>query len=627
MLGNIIRGGQLTLHALRMFKQVSFYLFLWSSFVFLIFFALFIYDKTNSRMWQEYRDYQTANAMCHMLMCSKKVNIVLGKSSTQWTAGSVVDSGYFITAHDYIHKKAKESAISSLKISGGVLFLISIFLIYRGFRKTGEEFKRGARLGGFEKIRTIINKSNKKEKYDAYKIAEMPYPYLAERQHSFVIGANGTGKTILISKIVEQIRARGDKAVIYDKKGDYTKWFYDSKKDKILNPFDVRGESWSLLSEIENIVSVKQMAKAFIPEKESQGGDSKIWDEAGRLAFTEIVNKLHYQGESLSNREIVDRILKSTIKEVEKILKGTYGQSIVDSQSPRTASSVLFVLAAHFNSLKLANSKPGESFSIRDWVLGDEEDSMLFLTSQENLSGELAPLQTAWMEIVIGAILSKDADSNRKTWVIIDELPAINKIPSLGSALATVRSFGGCFILGMQNIAQLREVYGRNAAQNISSECNTRCIFQSNDSDTAKWMSENIGDIEVSEFKEGLSYGANTIRDGVNVSKQDKVKPILLPSEILNMSRLNLILKMPDHPAVKAKVRYKKRDKVEEPFEKNHQIVEDLKSAYDDVEEVTNESDDVEEGNNKKNKKISAGEKSTEGEMQFDDEKTNKTII
>ena len=586
MLTNIIKGGQLTLHSLRMFRQVSFYLLLWAAFVFLMFFVLSMFDKATLPMWREYLDYQTAKLMCNFVMCSKKITVHLGRELVDWEASSVISSGYFITAYQYIHKYAIESFWFAIKMAGGALGIVSTFFIWRGFKKTGEEFKRGARLGGFEKIKAIINKANAKENYNAYQVAKMPYPYLAERQHTFVIGANGTGKTILISDIVEQIRARGDKAIIYDKKGDYTKWFYNKEKDKILNPFDIRGESWSLLSEIDSIISVKQMAKAFIPEKETQGGDSKIWDEAGRLAFTEIVNKLYSQGEELSNREIVDRVLKSTIKEVEKILKGTYGQSIVDHNSPRTASSVLFVLAAHFNSLKLTNSKPGESFSIRDWLLGDEEDSILFLTSQENLSGELAPLQTAWMEIVIGGILSKDADSNSKTWVIIDELPAINKIPSLGSALATTRSFGGCFVLGMQNIAQLREVYGRNAAQNISSECNTRCIFQSNDSDTAKWMSENIGDIEISEFKEGLSYGANTIRDGVNVSKQDKVKPILLPSEILNMKRLNLILKMPDHPAVKAKVRHKKRDKIEEPFEKNHQIVEDLKSAYNDVEEL-----------------------------------------
>ncbi|MBY0581013.1 MAG: type IV secretion system DNA-binding domain-containing protein, partial [Rickettsiales bacterium] len=215
------------------------------------------------------------------------------------------------------------------------------------------------------------------------------------------------------------------------------------------------------------------------------------------------------------------------------------------------------------------------------------------------------------------------ADSDKKTWVIIDELPAINKIPSLGNALATTRSYGGCFVLGMQNIAQLREVYGKNAAQNISSECNTRCIFQSNDSDTAKWMSDNIGDIEVSEFKEGLSYGANTIRDGVSVSKQDKVKPILLPSEILNMSRLNLILKMPDHPAVKAKVKHKKREAIVEPFIKNHEIVEDLKSAYDDVEEVSNEG---EESGNKRGNKNSAGNAEGKKELASKNQ-NNQTII
>ena len=64
------------------------------------------------------------------------------------------------------------------------------------------------------------------------------------------------------------------------------------------------------------------------------------------------------------------------------------------------------------------------------------------------------------------------------------------------------------------------------------------------------------------------------------------------------MSRLNLILKMPDHPAVKATVKHKKRPTIEEAFEKNHEIAEDLKSADNDVEEL--EDDDSEENNSKK---------------------------
>ena len=590
ILTNIIRGGQLTLHALRMFKQVFGYIMLWATLILLIFFSLNMYDNVTKNIWIGFRDYQAANIMCHLMMCSKKLTVYFGPYPSVVTARNVLTTSFFYTSNQTMWQLALESLIFAARMASIGLGVVSAFFIWRGFKKTGDEFKRGAKLSGFEKVKSDITKKNKKVNYDAYKIAGMPYPFLTESQHTFVVGANGTGKTVLISEIVEQIRARGDKAIIYDKKGDYTKWFYDSSKDKLLNPFDQRSQSWSLLSEIDNITNVKQIAAAFLPDKENQGGDNKIWNEAGRIAFTEIVNKLHADGEILTNREIVDKVLKTSIEKASELLQNTYAQSIIDDKSPKTAASVLFVLASHFNSLKLTNSKPDSSFSIRDWILNDEQDSMLFITSQESLSQELSPLQTAWMEIVISAILSKQDDDNSKTWVIMDELPAMNKIPSLADALATTRSFGGCIVLGMQNIAQIRDIYGRNGAQNISSECNTRCIFKSNDSDTAKWMSETIGEVEISEFKEGLSYGANTIRDGVTLSKQDKVKPLLLPSEITNMKALELILKMPDNPAIKSKLKYKHRKKVEEKYIQDEQVIEDLKSAYADVEEIKGET-------------------------------------
>ena len=170
----------------------------------------------------------------------------------------------------------------------------------------------------------------------------MPYSYQGEMQHTLVIGANGTGKTVLISDVVEQIRERGDKAIIYDKKGDYTKWFYNPDKDKILNPFDRRGEEWNLLSEIEQIGNIKQIARAFIPEKNIYAEGNKIWDEAARIAFTGIVEKLFSKDEDLSNREIVDMILRQDMGKVAKLVKHTYAQSTIDPNSPKTAASVLY---------------------------------------------------------------------------------------------------------------------------------------------------------------------------------------------------------------------------------------------------------------------------------------------
>ena len=129
MLTNIIRGGQLTLHALRMFRQVSFYLLLWATFVFLIFFILSMCDKATLPMWREYLDYQIAQLMCSFVMCSKKLTVHLGRELVDWKASSVVSSGYFFTSYQYIHKYAIESFWFSIKMAGGALGLVSIFFI------------------------------------------------------------------------------------------------------------------------------------------------------------------------------------------------------------------------------------------------------------------------------------------------------------------------------------------------------------------------------------------------------------------------------------------------------------------------------------------------------------------
>ena len=441
ILSNIIRGGQLSLHAIRMFKQVLILLLLCAMFIGLTVFIVTLYQNTTLEEWAGYRDYQIANFLRTIHLPNEKITVYYGKDLLTLRASTIIGLAYFQEHKDKIDQEVLFAGEYGLKFSGTALLIVSIFFIYRGFKRTGEEYKRGAQFSAFEKVQKQITKDNKKQKYKAYTIAKMPYPYLGEMQHTLVIGANGTGKTILISDIVEQVRKRGDKAIIYDKKGDYTKWFYNPEKDKILNPFDERSELWNLLSEIGNVATVKQIGKAFIPDQENQSGEGKIWDEAGRIAFTEIVNKLHATGEDISNREIVDKMLRQDMKKVAKILKGTYGQATINPNSPRTAVSVLFVLAAHFNSLKLNNSKRNESFSIREWVLSNDKDSILFITSQENLLSELGPLQTAWIEIAIGAILSKGTDSyndnnyndnnhnnqdnqiNNKTWVIMDELP------------------------------------------------------------------------------------------------------------------------------------------------------------------------------------------------------------
>ena len=52
-----------------------------------------------------------------------------------------------------------------------------------------------------------------------YRIAGIPYPERTETQHAIVSGTTGSGKTVLISDLVAQIRARGERCVLYDEDG------------------------------------------------------------------------------------------------------------------------------------------------------------------------------------------------------------------------------------------------------------------------------------------------------------------------------------------------------------------------------------------------------------------------
>jgi type IV conjugative transfer system coupling protein TraD len=561
-----------------MFAQVFNTLLLWSCLMGVGAFGLESYSVVTQTEVASVVDYYKAKAMMAIGMKNKKLIVAVDGVKYQVTPATCIQLPYFQGVKKSVEQKLAKSFVLGYGVWLISFTLLSIVFVARGLKKSGEQFSRGAKLSIFNEIKKTIEACNKKSGVTCtYTIAGMPYLHLTEMEHTLVIGTTGVGKTVLISDLVEQIRARGDKAIIYDKKCDYIKWFYDPSRDFILNPFDTRGEKWNLVKEIENIAHIKSIAESFIPDRSTYG--EKMWDEAARLAFSGILEKLVCTENDITNEQIVDLLLKQDVEAVSKLVKGTYAQGTIDPNSPKTAASVIFVLATHFNSLRLTRGSFKESFSIKKWIQNKDRDSILFISSEETLSGELAPLQTAWFEIAITGILSSK-DGRAKTWVILDELPTLHKIPSLSKALSVSRSYGGCFVLGMQNISQVREIYGKNITESISSDCNTRAMFKVNDPGTAAWISKNIGEVETLEYKEGVSYGANTMRDGVNVHSQEKLKSLILPSEIQNLPKLNLLLKTSGFGTVKTSIAYRSRIIKAEPFIYSSTITDEMHKSY-----------------------------------------------
>lgn len=80
-------------------------------------------------------------------------------------------------------------------------------------------------------------------------------------------------------------------------------------------------------------------------------------------------------------------------------------------------------------------------------------------------------------------------------------------------------------------------------------------------------MSSFFGQREFKETQEGLSYGANEMRDGVNLSSVEKMRPVISPTQILTLPDLEAFIKLPGNwPALKTKFRYFKQESISQPY-------------------------------------------------------------
>lgn len=521
----------------------------------------------------------------------------------------IVNNRKFKDNKDKVSTFLQNSFVSFFIFYFITFFSIIVIFKVKGYLINQNEFLRGARIVPLKYLNKIVRKYNRKnkkkyikkkgnKKYSYYKIANAIYPVGNETIHTIVTGASGTGKTVLITDLIDQIRKNGDRAIIYDRMGTFVSRFYNGeeidglirrtqddpnitpdrkeelyrqfnlKRDIILNPLDSRAPYWSIFNEARDKIDFDNIASALIPEKASN--IDTFWNEAARTMFSSVANKMKESG-NISNKELTNVLLKNRLTEAAKLAMGTEAQSIIDEANPKTALSVMAMLATNLKSLtvlrdqKIKTDENGEvkeeeeAFSIRKWIQGEEQEGFLFVSSRADRHETLKPLISTWLDIAINSLLSLKQSTNRKIWIIIDELPSLHYLPNLQTGLAEARQFGGCFVLSMQLMAQLEAIYGTQKARATSGLCRNRVILNTPDEDTAKWCSDNLGRAEIKEVKESQSFGHNDMKDGVSINTQDIQRNIVLSTEIMQLGNLNAYIKFGgDFPIALSKFEYRK---------------------------------------------------------------------
>ena len=549
--GSTLRGGQTVFHGLRMWGQLVQAAMMLAAFMVVAVPAWNLWRSTTGAEWYAAGMYTLA-----------EVKLVLGYepgtgqeirfpdgTRRVLTIRDIASSVPAWEARERIKAEMFASAWLGAKAGLGVIALFLAWFWYRGVQLSRRRRIRGAELVTAGELRRRVRPVHLSardrmpgwKELRPYRIAGIPYPERTETQHTIVSGTTGSGKTVLISDLVAQIRARGERCVIYDKMGSYTAAFFDAGRDALMNPLDARAPRWSPFLEARNPRDFDMMAAALIPQQKDTV--DPFWVTAARQLFSNGAGVFWKQGVT-ENKVLVDHLLKTDLTALAEAMEGTVAQSIVDPENPKTALSVRAMLTAHLSALEFLPDT-GKPFSIRDWISDEDADGFLFLTSRGDQHASLRGLISTWLEIAVNAMLTLAQDDGRRIWVILDELPTLHQVPSLQPGLAESRQFGGCFVLGVQVASALRDLYGRNGAETISGLCGTRVVLAAPDRDTAQWSADSLGRSEVEEVAEGYSYGANTIRDGVSLTPRRELRSLALPSEIMRLPNLEGYLKFP----------------------------------------------------------------------------------
>ena len=226
-------------------------------------------------------------------------------------------------------------------LAGGGSLLALLWTWYY-FHRTGaglgsNEFICGAKLGTARKLRWRLFWKAK----GSFPLGGVHVPDAFEPEHFVLSGAPGTGKANIIVGMLQGIRAKGRRAIVYDTAGSFVQKFYRPGIDILLNPLDERSSAWSPWVDVPKEYHYDQIAESTIPDKQ---GDP-FWPKAARGTLVAVLRKLALL-EHTHVSVLLDTILRSKTADLAKFAQGTDAAAFISVEGEKTSAGVQAELAS-----------------------------------------------------------------------------------------------------------------------------------------------------------------------------------------------------------------------------------------------------------------------------------------
>jgi len=361
----------------------------------------------------------------------------------------------------------------------------------------------------------------------ALEIAGVEIPEDRAPYHFLVCGSPGAGKSTAIKGLLDQVRARGDRAIVYDASGEYIDRYYRPGRDVILNPLDPRTAIWTPWAEANSPDGYASLARALFPP----GGVEPFWADASATLFASALESLDAAG-TRDNDALRHALTSAKLEDLHEFLQGTPAARFLDPKAGAMPANLIATVTSRLEAWSLLpDPAEGEApFSVRTFCEKSEGDAWLFLSAPSREAAILRPLLSLWADVASAALLSRPITHDGVAcWVVLDELASLQRLPALPGLLSRGRKHGVAVVLGLQAMPQLRDAYGADGAAALLAQPQTWLVLRSVEPDTARWLEAALGHVEIEETSTSVSAGKGS---STSVQTHAAVRPLVLASEI-----------------------------------------------------------------------------------------------
>ncbi|MFH1816299.1 MAG: type IV secretion system DNA-binding domain-containing protein, partial [Pseudomonadota bacterium] len=378
-----------------------------------------------------------------------------------------------------------------------------------------------------------------------------------ETRHILIFGGVGSGKTQTILPMMRAARSRGDRMLVFDLKGDFTREFASKTMsyrgsevevvDVVFAPWDSRSMPWAVARDVSTLSAAREFAARMIPE--AQGG-SPFWSNAARQVLIASLVELQSAKPEKWGFSDLSKKLTRPIEELAEAARIHFPEALKalsDGQQNVTSAGVLGNMMSYLSvvfDLARAWPKPG-IFSIRDWLTEKNKNTKSVILQH---NGEFESLARAFNGAVLGLAsqlinspLISESNS-RRLWFFLDEFPQLGKVEAIFPLCEIGRSKGVRVVIGMQDISQPKKIYSEHQASALVSMVGTHVVTRVSSGETADFICERlIGEREIERLGVSITAGAGRApglftSGGSPTSKWEILRePVMLPSQLLQL--------------------------------------------------------------------------------------------